>query len=571
MMGNVKDDKNDQRDEDARMYAALGFAFILLVVGIPLWWKTTKVHRVALPYGRIGELSDVSLTYEFVVNIVATNHARAQKLAEDLQESFKSSKIFLPRFHGRSAYPPEMAALGASHKLWDLEESADIPHPSKPGSLLLLEVPGLARYTESSVVLGNRRTVYFAGDVSVIKLVSVLQDWVLQENSVKLTVDAMEAPTKVGRDAWGRRRIAPSPAYDLLLSLVIPKPESIHVVWDIHKAVNDYLSSFLTHLSRLAEVNVKSQVLYFVNLGVRPKAVDSGGPIGFGKHYFISEDFLPHIITPLEKKIASQVARNPTLNLVLYVPPCEESPLFIYSKRTAAPIPNNAFISPQWGGIQIVDPSPFCSEREKGLLEGEPIKSGSEANISMPLLKNTVAVSIDSVRVMGIFIAQLRLLVGIPDLEPLPKSELLPLNGPSPREWEMDLLLRVRTIEQITSAKLTLQSLSQLLGEIGNIVIQNDVGASVWKATEGVERATELLAAGDLPAAFAVSRDAFVSAEKAFTDQSLLALLYFPDDQKYAVYIPLFLPVMIPVVFSIKNIVLWLSKKLKGSPKVKAE
>ncbi|XP_046385879.1 GPI transamidase component PIG-S [Ischnura elegans] len=571
-MAAEKDDTNDQKDEDARMYAALGFAFILLVVGIPLWWKTTKVHRVALPYGRIGELGDVSLIHEFEVDVVTTNEFRAKKLAEDLQESFKSSKILRPKFIGRSAQASEMAALGAIHKLRDLEETADLPHPLNPGSLLLLEVPGLARFTESSVVLGNRRTVYFAGDVSHVKLVAVLQDWVLQENSIKLTIDAMEAPTKVGRDAWGRRRIAPSPSYDLLLSLVIPKPESIHVVWDIQKAVSDYLNLFLNHLSRLAEVNVKSQVLYFVNLGVRPKLVETGGPMGFGKHYFIYEDFLPHIITPLEKKIASQVARNPTLNLVLYVPPCEDAPLYIYSKRTAAPIPNNAFISPQWGGIQITDPSPFCIKTEKESAENEAtVDSGSKVNISMPLLKNTVAVPIDSVRVMGIFIAQLRLLVGIPDLDPLPKTEVLPLSGPSPREWEMDLLARVRTIEQITSAKLTLQSLSQLLAEIGNIVIQNDVGASVWEATEGVERATKLLAAGDLLAAFAVSRDAFVSAEKAFTDQSLLALLYFPDDQKYAVYIPLFLPVMIPVVFSIKNIVLWFSKKLKGSSKIKEE
>ena len=42
-----------------------------------------------------------------------------------------------------------------------------------------------------------------------------------------------------------------------------------------------------------------------------------------------------------------------------------------------------------------------------------------------------------------------------------------------------------------------------------------------------------------------LARDA---AEKSFSDPSILALLYFPDDQKFAIYIPLFLPVGLPLI-----------------------
>lgn len=40
-------------------------------------------------------------------------------------------------------------------------------------------------------------------------------------------------------------------------------------------------------------------------------------------------------------------------------------------------------------------------------------------------------------------------------------------------------------------------------------------------------------------------------ADKAVNDHSLLALLYFPNDQKFAVYLPLFLPTLLPIFGSI--------------------
>lgn len=104
--------------------------------------------------------------------------------------------------------------------------------------------------------------------------------------------------------------------------------------------------------------------------------------------------------------------------------------------------------------------------------------------------------------------------------------------GLKPRDWEVDALLRVRTVEQLTSAKLTLQSLARLLQEIGNIVITDVVGNRIKTALSLVESSAEQLARGDLAEAFLSSKEAFVTAEAAFSDPTLLALLYFPEDQK---------------------------------------
>lgn len=109
---------------------------------------------------------------------------------------------------------------------------------------------------------------------------------------------------------------------------------------------------------------------------------------------------------------------------------------------------------------------------------------------------------------------------------------MTPLVGSKPREWELDALLRVRAIEQLTSAKLTLQSLAQLLEEISNIVITDTVGNRIKTALELVQLSADKLENGELTEGFLLSKEAFVTAEAAFTDPSLLALLYFPEDQK---------------------------------------
>jgi phosphatidylinositol glycan class S len=61
----------------------------------------------------------------------------------------------------------------------------------------------------------------------------------------------------------------------------------------------------------------------------------------------------------------------------------------------------------------------------------------------------------------------------------------------------------------------------------------------------------------------------FFFLEKAFFDPSLLELLYFPEDQKFAIYIPLFIPVGLPLLVSIKSLVK--SFKKRKEEKVKTQ
>ena len=59
----------------------------------------------------------------------------------------------------------------------------------------------------------------------------------------------------------------------------------------------------------------------------------------------------------------------------------------------------------------------------------------------------------------------------------------------------------------------------------------------------------------ELDERLSLARKSFRMSEGAFFDPSLLELLYFPEDQKFAIYIPFFLPLALPILSRFKRAV----------------
>ena len=78
-----------------------------------------------------------------------------------------------------------------------------------------------------------------------------------------------------------------------------------------------------------------------------------------------------------------------------------------------------------------------------------------------------------------------------------------------------------------------LQSLYQLLSQIENIVVSEAVRDEIVTSLEMNLRSKDALFKGNVQEAYQSAQISLDCAEKAFFDPSLLALLYFPDDQKY--------------------------------------
>ncbi|KAG7303326.1 hypothetical protein JYU34_011815 [Plutella xylostella] len=514
------------KEEWSRMWASASFVGVLIIIGLPLWWKTTEVYRVSLPYDKMSSLSAHAHSVLEEVTVLAADEATAAEVAGMLEQSAQHADIINLRVHKKLLPPALHQSLGVVADDQEALEAVLEALGGAPDQLLVVQRPVLRQH----VWVADESVVFFRDAKASQTLARVLTSWIYQLPVLRDSVAARAA------QAPRRTRFPPSARYHIVLSVVHPDPAGADVRFDAGDAVEDYIGTFVDELSELHNFTLKSQWIHLLDFNFQAKEVADTSD--WGRHFAVREDRLHLLLTKLEERLATRVSPEPAINLVLYLQPCHTAPLRIYDQNDK-PIDSaiQAFMSPKWGGVVLAAPT-VADCRGRGRAWAPPVRA-----------------------VMGAFLAQLRPLLGIVETEPIEGAYLEPLRSVVPRRWERRALLRTRALDQLTSAALTLESLAQLLGEISNIVINDKVGESISSAVEGIEIASELLRRGELRGAYDESLAAWREAEAAFTDPSLLALLYFPDDQKYAIYIPLFLPIMFPVILSIKALLLWFRGK----------
>ncbi|XP_054703907.1 GPI transamidase component PIG-S [Grus americana] len=530
----------DEAERARGRRAALSFAAIAVVLGLPLWWRTTETYRAALPYADIDGLGQLPLQLAVPVAVVFAPGSVPGDLPRplpfrDVQEMEISVNLrtsITSRYETvyRSTTAQEEAALNVATA--QEADAALCPlQDASLGSLTVYVVPETSSVLPQgvSVYVGKHRSalVRAGGNLATLRtrLRQLTQVMSFAASSIATALSDRVPDSQLGPDA--RRHLKSSLGYEITFSLLNPDPKSHDVDWDIEDAVNRYVQPVLDKLSLVANFSVDSQILYYAVLGVTPR---------FDKEtssFILSAHSLPHVINPVEARLGSSAASlYPVLNFLLYVPERSHSPLYIQDKD-GAPVSTNAFHSPRWGGIMVYN-----------------VEAPGSPQASLPL-----HVDVDMVRVMEVFLAQLRLLFGL-SREELPPDFLLESPGNEGlADWELDRLLWAHTVENIATVSTTLTSLAQLLDKIGNIVIKDDVASEVYQAVASAQSAMAELATGHLHSAFQASKEAVTSSERAFFDPSLLHLLYFPDDQKFAIYIPLFLPMAVPILLSLAKIV----------------
>ena len=155
----------------------------------------------------------------------------------------------------------------------------------------------------------------------------------------------------------------------------------------------------------------------------------------------------------------------------------------------------------------------------------------------------------DDLRVpMASLVGQLRNLLG---LKTPPGVLSLPDYSTGAPEWQLDMMKRRCARARMATARSTLRSLRGLIESIPNMMIGDDIGRRVSQALTHVIEAERLWSAGRYSEAERLAAVAFEAAEHVFFHEAILSKLYFPDDHKMAVYIPYFVPVLLPLVVGV--------------------
>ncbi|KAL5283905.1 PIGS family protein [Megaselia abdita] len=507
---NLEDIKiNQPKDtEKVKIYSTIAFIVVVVGIGFPVWWKTTEVYRVSLPNSQIMSLDHTTISIKSTVFVWGEN---SEVSVKDLQK-----KTF-PYFWSLNFISiPSSVNAGSVTELVELIEKRGL---LKSGDFLVIKWP---QKFDNNVEFSDKRYAVVKTTASSDAIFDILNSHVLKSKQMESALENSHSITS--------RDTSISTKYEIVLTVLIQSPQTHKINFDPRKVAKEYITPFLSKFSTLTNATVKSQWKYQSRIDFTTKKIPDESKIK--RHYSVEEHILPNIITSIESKIGSGISNHPVVNLVIYVPPCTQSPLYIYQNGAKA---ENSFVASSFGGILIYNPEEEqCIQQ---LETNEPI----DVDVSLELVSKA-------------FLRQLVELMNLREYFLVPGTNTLNLNKVEDESWQFDCLLRRNTLVYLSTTIQTLQSLVRLLDGISYIVINDDVGQSIIEANANVRKSERLLKNGHLKEAFEYAKKAYLASEHAFFDYTLLAQLYFPDEQKYAIYIPLFLPVLVPVLSSIKTL-----------------
>ncbi|KAJ3026888.1 UNVERIFIED_CONTAM: hypothetical protein HDU68_004901 [Siphonaria sp. JEL0065] len=524
----------------------------VIVLFIPVWFYTTQVHRAALPVEAVRSLlAPTELVWPSSFKFTTEQNASLQR--------------FTNRFHLNI-----QSEDGAQTNLKEIAFSAE----SQLNSVFIDDVPTGLRFTidvndnasedvsngvyslkvqcgaksvkdEGSVLVDvdrqlNIQTTTSCADTQTIstQIIAAIGGLFVTEKKdfVEIKTDATT------NDPASMRKIKFANEYQLMFNLLNADPQSLLMDWDIEAAINDYFLNFINILRKLYDIKITSQIQYFTTLAIQPDIV--------GNTNILYPHHLPHFINSAEWGFdGSSVSTSPPINFVIYIPTHSQCPLYIASsdEKNSPLVETNAFSIPQWGGIVVFNPD-YTSNK---------IETSSQTRVKTYKLD---AQELEGP--MNVFLEQMRGLLGVKTVELGSAERLLPRftfkyvgSSAGITKWELDRLTRFTTVKNIEDAISTLNSLITLIESMENMVVLDHIRDEITLSLNSIYKVQQILSSSNTLAinelgqnqydvALAASRVAITAAERAFFDPTMVSLLYFPDEHKLAVYLPLFLPVL---------------------------
>ncbi|KAG6854093.1 hypothetical protein C0991_010507 [Blastosporella zonata] len=433
--------------------------WVIIILALPLWWRTTSIERLSLPSSHVVEQARHNLHIPVRIGLeTGSDPAHLQKSID--------------------------ALIQEAPELWEgltieIHEAEMLEEAAVPSSGPILASMG-------HTLFETVKTLWSMADIWLFQLHRVAQY---------------------------------SPRYRLSFTLLNEDAAAggSFLDWDISNVIYRHIQPVLIQLNALHNFTIESQVQLHAPLAFTPRSLEHG----FG----IDPEDLTVFVNSAEWTLSSSASNDPVLHFVIFVPSAVRRPLHILDHK-GAPSLSTSFLLPQWGGIVIFNP------------EG----STQESKLASPNLD----------AIFSAFSEHLLSLLGVPRLPPnlVKPSRWL-------TDWQLDALLRYRTLSNSQGSQNTLRSIVSLVDQIENMPVGHDVRGDVQGALVALEEMFEAPKAS-LVDKFRLSARAFTLSSRAFFNPGMLALLYFPAEHKYAVYTPMFASAVIPlVVAALKEFASW--------------
>ena len=291
--------------------------------------------------------------------------------------------------------------------------------------------------------------------------------------------------------------------YHITISLFTPAASPSG--WDIEEAVAEYMEPLLRSLAVISNFTIDTQVQLHAKFApsVHQPEFDEETRV-----WTLREEDLSAFINAAEWPLSPSIGAGPTLNFIIYVPDQARSPLVVKGSQSTS------WLIPQWGGVTILNPT-----------------DGNQTLPASHLSKESLEPALLT------FSNQLLSFMGAPQNPPS-----LPL--------QLQTLRRVRATSLLLSASSTMGSLANLTVALPSIAIPETVSAAVETTLRQLRNTCDSLKEGRFQDALEHAKIAEAQAEKGFFEKSMVGQVYFPDEHKVAVYLPLLGPIGVPLVMS---------------------
>ncbi|KAF2440742.1 hypothetical protein P171DRAFT_368151 [Karstenula rhodostoma CBS 690.94] len=495
------------------------FWAVVAFLGLPVWWKTTAIYRADLPLQDMtawanGQVCKPIFPIHIAVQAPLLPHD-AHHLIHATQQTLNDLSDF-PAHQLRLVFAePPQPANASQQVVADGSGTAELDDTVALAVRLIPVETGATPRSQLQPFLATLDIYYSPSQIpSESSTNSPLATYIAQElhqlyaqERVRLSglysnaasqSESLSPELAVQLQRDSARAFKYAPTYHLTFSLFTPT--STPSAWDIEAALRQYMNPILESFSGISNFTIDTQVQLYANFSpsIRQPEYDNDA-----KAWTIFKEDVGGFINAAEWPLSPSIGRGPTINFALYVPDEAQSPLFVQGSR------DNSWLVPQWGGLMILNPQSYQATLTKEAL----------------------------VPAMQVFSTQLSSLLGLPQT---PAS--LPLR--------ISTLIRIHATSLLFSASSTLGALAQVYQKMPTIPVPDPVAKSVDLSLAHLHRACELLRDGRFQDALENARTADGEAEKAFFERSMVGQVYFPDEHKVAVYLPLLGPVAVPLVMA---------------------
>ena len=481
--------------QDTRVHIRIFAAFVAVIIAaLPAWWYLTTIERLPLPTERVRAYQERGpCPVKNTFRICVTEPVGTDVVMDSLNEMKRME---------------ELACMEDNLCLkYDMADTCD-PTPSlMPPHHALRPVHVPLEGTKNVPKQVHKHMAHYLG----IPLAHT------QQGKNCTTEDARVIPY--------------APRLRIVFSLLQEDASRGHAIhgWDLQHALETIDAPALAPLRRIVDamayvhdIELESQIQWYAPLEFEPheETVDEA------RVYTASMDDVRVFINSPQWNLesygthnTSTAAEERTLHFVLFLPSDTHSPLYM-RKDDQSLVTQPAWLVPQWGGVVVWN--------RDASLRAEPLMTLDELQEPVRL-----------------FAEQLAILLGI-ELENVApndhKALALAVEG---LQWR-------RTLEMARGTVETLASIDRLVRKISNLGVNADVRDNYAASLDMLDACEASLQGPNSSVSTALTHAsrAYRLASQSFYDPSMLAMLYFPEEHKYAVYFPLFGPLFLPLAIA---------------------